>query len=63
MTKAELEDLIKLHNAELEEEYSTLYEQWRALRFEESTDSERLKNLRKQMDHARNEKIELKGEA
>jgi predicted nuclease with TOPRIM domain len=63
MTKAELEDLIKLHNAEVDMEYEELHEQWRRLRFEESIDQERLKSLRKQMDTVRNERVELKDEA
>jgi hypothetical protein len=60
MTKAELEDLIKLHNTELDLQYEELHELWRRLRFEESVDAEKLKSLRKKMDEVKNERIEIK---
>ena len=58
MTKAELEDLIKSHNDELEEQYEVLLKEWRELRWENSN-KERIKELRAQMDRLDSEKVTL----
>lgn len=59
MTRAELEDLIKLHNETIEEHISRIYYEWRTLRWNAANHA-RIIELRNEIERLKNEIVELK---